>query len=327
MFHQTNFRTGTLLVLVIIAVVSILVSGYFGLEILAEILILAMLALALDIAAGFGGMVSLAHGALFGVGAYAYALISIHTGFSPLLAMGLAVLFTGGIAWIMGAIFSNNHGIFFILVTLAFGQMAQSYVFESPHFGGDDGLSGILRPDFSAIGVDLNNSQNFAAYALVTLIILYFLAARFLQSGLGRSLIGIMNNEQRMKALGLVTWRVKATAFGVSGAMAGLAGVFAAQHSLYISPDLLNWTVSGEVLVVVILGGLGTLVGPIVGAAVFVLIKHEASSFTPYWHLVTGVVLIAVVMSRANGIFGFIEERFQRVKDRRNMQAKGKSDA
>ena len=128
--------------------------------------------------------------------------------------------------------------------------------------------------------------------------------------GLGRSFSGVMHNEQRMRALGLTVWRIKADVFGLSGMIAGVAGVLAAQHIMYISPGLMAWTVSGEALVVVILGGLGTLVGPLVGAAVFVVLKHELSSLTTYWHLIVGVILIGVVMSRANGIFGFIENSF-----------------
>ena len=126
-----------------------------------------------------------------------------------------------------------------------------------------------------------------------------------------------MHNEQRMRALGLTVWRVKADVFGLSGMIAGLAGALTAQHIMYISPGLLGWTVSGEALVVVILGGLGTLVGPLVGAVAFVLLKHELSAVTTYWHLVVGVVLIAVVMSRANGIYGFIEGRWSVWQKRR----------
>jgi len=130
-----------------------------------------------------------------------------------------------------------------------------------------------------------------------------------------------------VRALGLVPWRTKAHAFGVSGLIAGLAGVLAAQHIMYISPGLLSWTVSGEALVVVILGGLGTLVGPLVGAVAFVLIKHEVAAVTPYWHLVVGVILIAVVMSRANGIFGFVEVRLNRRRAAKVAATDVKTDA
>lgn len=309
MFRHTPLRCGTLALLASVALLQIFTAGYFGLEILTEIFILAMLVVALDMVAGFGGMVSLCHGALMGVGAYAYAAISAKAGFAPLVAMGGAMAVAGGAAWAIGAICSRSHGIYFIMATLAFGQMAYSYVFEAPFFGGDDGLSGISRLDLSFMGIDLGDSRVFALFCLTVLAAVYGAAVLTLRSGLGRSLCGIMHNEQRMRALGLTVWRVKADAFGLSGMIAGLAGALAAQHIMYISPGLLSWIVSGEALVVVILGGLGTLVGPLVGAAVFVVLKHELSALTSYWHLVVGCILITVVMSRANGIFGWIERR------------------
>ena len=276
-----------------------------------------MLVLALDIVAGFGGMVSLCHGALMGVGAYTYALLSTKAGIAPPVAMAAAIAVTGAAAWIIGAVCSRSHGIYFIMATLAFGQMAYSYVFEAPIFGGDDGLGGISRLDLGFIGIDLNDSRSFALFCLAVLGAVYGASVLILRSGLGRSLTGVMHNEQRMRALGLTVWRVKADVFGLSGMIAGLAGALAAQHILYISPGLLAWTVSGEALVVVILGGLGTLVGPLVGAAAFVLLKHELSAVTTYWHLVVGAILIAVVMSRANGIFGWIETRWGTPIERR----------
>ncbi len=223
--------------------------------------------------------------------------------------MLLAVALSGGLAFAIGAVCARSTGIYFIMATLAFGQMAYSLVFQSPLFGGDDGLSGAPRPDLSAIGIDLTDSRAFAVYAILLVALAYLVAAATLRSGLGRSLVGLHHNEKRLRALGLTVWRAKATVFAISGALAGLAGCLAAQHTQYVSPGLLSWTVSGEALVVVILGGLGTLVGPILGAILFVVLKNEISAITPYWHAIVGLILIAVVMSRANGVFGFIEAR------------------
>ncbi|MBV2361482.1 branched-chain amino acid ABC transporter permease [Thalassococcus sp. CAU 1522] len=317
MFRHNSLRYAVLILLAVAALFQAFTAEYFGLEILTEILVLAILVLALDIVAGFAGMVSLCHGALMGVGAYAYALLSTKAGVAPPVAMAGAVALTGVAGWVIGAVCSRSHGIYFIMATLAFGQMAYSYVFEAPVFGGDDGLGGIERLDLSLIGLDLNDSRTFAVFCLAVLGAVYGASVLILRSGLGRSLSGVMHNEQRMRALGLTVWRVKADVFGLSGMIAGLAGVLAAQHIMFISPGLLSWTVSGEALVVVILGGLGTLVGPLVGAAAFVVLKHELSAVTTYWHLVVGVILIAVVMSRANGIFGWIEARWGARIDRR----------
>lgn len=310
MFRHTPLRHGVLVLLVATALFQAITAGYFGLDILTEIVILAMLVLALDIVAGFGGMVSLCHGALMGAGAYAYALLTSAAGIAPPVAMAAAVALTGAGAWVIGAVCARSHGIYFIMATLAFGQMAYSFVFEAPVFGGDDGIGGIARLDLSLIGLDLDDSRSFALFCLAVLGAVYGAAVLILRSGLGRSLAGVMHNEQRMRALGLTVWRVKADVFGLSGMIAGLAGTLAAQHVMFVSPGLLAWTVSGEALVVVILGGLGTLVGPLVGAAAFVLLKHQLGAVTSYWHLVVGLILIAVVMSRANGIFGWIEARW-----------------
>jgi branched-chain amino acid transport system permease protein len=284
-------------------------AGFFGMEILAEIAILAILVIALDLVAGFGGMVSLCHGALLGIGAYAFTVVANDAGLSAVPAMAFAVALSAMLAFIIGAVCARSTGIYFIMATLAFGQMAYSYVFQSPLFGGVDGLSGAPRPDLTAIGVDLTDSRTFAIYAILLVALAYAVAAATLRSGLGRSLVGLHHNEKRLRALGLTVWRAKATAFAISGALAGLAGCLAAQHTQYISPGLLSWTVSGEALVVVILGGLGTLIGPILGAILFVVLKHEISAITPYWHAIVGLILIAVVMSRAKGVFGFIEAR------------------
>ncbi len=310
MFQHNTLRYAVLILLAVGALFQALTAEYFGLEILTEIAILAMLVLALDIVAGFGGGVSLWHGGPMGGKAHAFALLAGQAGIAPALAMAGAVAVSGVIAWIIGAICSRSHGIYFIMATLAFGQMAYSYVFESPVLGGDDGISGISRLDLSWIGVDLDDSRAFALFCLALLAAVYGASVLILRSGLGRSLSGVMHNEQRMRELGLTVWRVKADVFGLSGMIAGLAGALAAQHTMFISPGLLGWTVSGEALVVVILGGLGTLVGPMVGAVAFVVLKHELSAITTYWHLIVGVILIAVVMSRANGIFGWVEARW-----------------
>jgi branched-chain amino acid transport system permease protein len=324
MFTHTPLRLTTLSLLAVGSLAYAFFAGFFGLEILAEIAILAILVIALDLVAGFGGMVSLCHGALLGVGAYAFTVAANEAGLSAFPAMVLAVTLSAALAFVIGAVCARSIGIYFIMATLAFGQMAYSFVFQSPLFGGDDGLSGAPRPDLSAVGIDLTDSRAFAIYAIVMVALTYLVAARTLRSGLGRSLVGLHHNEKRLRALGLTVWRAKATAFAISGGLAGLAGCLAAQHTQYISPGLLAWTVSGEALVVVILGGLSTLVGPILGAVLFVVLKHEISAITPYWHAIVGLILIAVVMSRANGVFGFVEARMAARKPKPVLQ---KADA
>jgi branched-chain amino acid transport system permease protein len=289
-----------LAILLAAAVARAFTAEYFGLEILAEIAILAILVIALDLVAGFGGMVSLCHGALMGVGAYAFAMATTAHGLPAPLAMAAAVALSAALAWGVGAVCARAHGIYFIMATLAFGQMAYSVVFESPAFGGDDGLSGVPRLDLTALGLDLNDGRAFALFCVAFAALAYAVAASVLGSGLGRTLVGVARSERRMAALGLTVWRTKAAVFAVSGALA-------AQHAMFVSPGLLAWTVSGEALVVVILGGIGTLVGPVIGAALFVVLKHEIAAVTPYWHMAVGLILIAVVASGGKGVFGTLE--------------------
>ena len=323
MFYQTTLRSITLGLFVLIVAGVANSADYFGLEVLTEILILAMIVVALDLVAGFGGMVSLCHGALAGVGAYLYGLGTAKLGYDAANSMALSMVVTGMIAWVIGAICSKTHGIYFIMATLAFGQMAYSFVFESSYLGGDSGLAGIPRLDLSLLNMDLNDAKQFVMFCLVCLLLSYAICWRILNSGLGRSLVGVMTNEQRMRSLGQNPVRVKAHIFGISGLILGLAGSLAAQHIMFISPNLLSWTHSGEVLIVVILGGLGTLVGPIIGAATFVVLKHEIGNFTDHWHLFVGLILVFVVMFGARGIFGEIEYRFNRLKDRHSSSQTG----
>jgi branched-chain amino acid transport system permease protein len=307
MFAHTPLRLGALALLALGAVAHAFNAEYFGLEVLAEIAILAILVIALDLVAGFGGMVSLCHGALMGVGAYAFAMATTAHGLSPLAALALAVGLSAALAWGVGAVCARAHGIYFIMATLAFGQMAYAVIFEAAAFGGDDGLSGVPRLDLTALGLDLSDGRTFALFCVACAAVAYAVAATVLSSGLGRTLVGVSRSERRMAALGLTVWRTKAAVFAVSGALAGLGGALAAQHAMFVSPGLLAWTVSGEALVVVILGGIGTLVGPVIGAVLFVVLKHEIAAVTPYWHMAVGLILIGVVAAGGRGVFGTLE--------------------
>lgn len=307
MFRQTPARTLVLLATLAGLAAYGSMGGFFAREIVVEIAILAILAISLDVVAGYGGMVSLAHGAMMGVSAYTYAIFSVKLGWPPLpsamVAVGASAVFGTLIGWITG----RTTGIFFIMATLAFGQMAYTVFFKWRWLGGDDGMGGMARFDLGWLGIDLDNSLVFAFFALGMVLAVYAAAAWVLRSAFGRTLTGIHTNEDRMRALGVNTVLHRARALGFSALLAGVAGVVAAQHVLYISPELLFWTVSGEVLIIVILGGLGTLIGPLVGAVIFVLLKHEISGYTDHWHIVIGLLLIATVLAGGRGIYGQIE--------------------
>lgn len=284
-------------------------GGFFAREIVAEIAILAILVIALDLAAGFGGMVSLAHGAIMGVGAYAYAL-ACESGIAPWPAAGLGVIAAGIAGGLIGAVSVRAHGIFFIMATLAFGQMIWAITHASRFLGGDNGLAGVPRAALPF--ADTGDSRIFAIYALAVLTAVILLAALLLRSGFGRAYEAARDNPLRAAAIGLPVLHLRAAGFALSSAIAGVAGVLMAQHMQFISPGMMVWTASGEALVVLILGGIGTVAGPVLGAAAFVGMKYWSSGWTDHWHLLIGGLLIAVVIAGGRGLYGQLEHWWHR---------------
>ncbi len=275
-------------------------AEYYGFELLAEIAVFAMLAMSLDLLAGYGGMVSLGHAALFGTGAYLFAWLSGD-------AVGLSAPLAMAVALAVGAVAVRVEGIFFIMITLGFGQMGYEFFFQNRALGGDDGLFGIPRLDLSSFGIDLSDPRAFALFALLCAAAVYLLLAWVLATPVGAVLKGLHANPGRLRALGLRVLVYRAAAFAFAGTIAGFAGSISAQHTQFITPHLLNWTTSGEVLVMVIFGGLATLVGPVLGALALVLLRHEFSGITDYWGAVMGGFLIVIVLSRRNGLVGLLE--------------------
>ncbi len=306
MFRLTRRRAGlVLLVLAALAGWAVL-GGYLAREIVVEIAILGILALALDLVAGFGGMVSLAHGAIMGVGAYGYALANLSglPAWPSALAGIAAATVTGGA---IGAVSARLTGVFFLMTTLAFGQMIWALTFRADVLGGDNGLGGIARPSLPF--VDSTDPLVFALYALALLAACLALCVAVLRSRFGQRFQAVHDNPARAASLGFAPERIRAQGLAISSMLAGVAGVLAAQHMQFISPELMVWTASGEVLVVLILGGIGSLTGAVIGGAGFVLLKHWASGWTDHWHLAIGALLIAVVLAGGRGLSGLIAGR------------------
>jgi branched-chain amino acid transport system permease protein len=327
LFHLTPIKIATVAVILFGLAVYAAFGGYFARELVIQVAILAILAISLDMIAGYGGMVSLCHGAILGLGAYAFAIVNVLLGGPPLLALIFAMLMASVFGAAVGAVTSRTRGIFFIMATLAFGQMLYVMIFDSRTLGGDDGLWGLSRLDMSAVGVDLKDGFQFALFCLFCLALTFAAASVILRSAFGRTICGIHENEDRMRALGITVWKFKSAAFGLSGAFAGLAGALAAQHTMFVSPELVVWMGSGEALVVVILGGLGTLAGPVVGAVSLVFLKHIASNFTNYWHVIIGLILIITVVTGTRGIYGSLETFIAARRARTSPKAREQSDA
>lgn len=289
-------------------------AGYFGHELIATAAIYAILCMSLDLLAGYAGLVSIGHAAFFGAGAYFYALAVVFWGWPALLATVFAVAACGGIALVIGAISVRTHGLFFIMITLAFGQIGHEIVFRNRAFGGSDGLAGIPRIDANPIGLDLDNPATFSLLTLAAAALVYVLLSLLVRTPFGIALVGIRESASRARALGVSVRAHQSLAFAIAGAIAGFAGTLIAQQIGLVTPQLLHWTASGEILIMSILGGLGTLAGPALGAVLLTLARDEISALTDYWGFWLGILLVLVVALGPQGIVGWIHNLAARIR-------------
>jgi branched-chain amino acid transport system permease protein len=214
------------------------------------------------------------------------------------------VLLTGIVALVIGRLIVHLGGVFFIMVTLAFGQMGWAWFARDRVFGGIGGLSGVPQLDLAVLGADLANPADFALLAVAVATVVYLLLARLIDSPFGAVVSALHRNANRARALGCPVQRYKLAVFTVAAMLAALAGTLQAQRTGFVSPDLLVWTSSGEVLIMVIIGGLGSLLGPIAGAALWTLLHHYLSAVTPYWMLIMGSFFVAIVLFAGEGLYG-----------------------
>jgi branched-chain amino acid transport system permease protein len=258
---------------VTLALLPLLVQSYY-VELATTALVAAMLALSLQLLVGCAGLVSLGHGAFYGLAAYAVYLITPEdTGLSVAITLPVAVLSAGAAALIVGALSLRTRGFFFLMVTLAFGQMI-FFVFHDTKLGGGTDGAYLVRPTLSLFGAELTFTRRQRPYALfyvalVQLVAMYLFLVFLLRSMFGRVLVGIRVNEHRMRSLGFDTYRYKLAAFVLAGALAGVAGHMWAMHRAFVNPEIVGWHRSAEALLMILLGGLQSLHGPIIGALAF----------------------------------------------------------
>lgn len=302
------------LVVVVIALALLpLVVGTFYLQLLTKIMILAISAMSLDLLVGFAGLVSLGHAAFFGIGAYVLVAMSPqYDGASLWLTLPAAIAAASLAALAIGALVLRTTGVYFIMATLAFAQMLYSFFAESGAIGGADGVYIYVKPEAAIFGmklVDLESATDFFYVALAAMMSGYLFLRIVLGSLFGRALVGIRDNEQRMRSLGYPTFRYKLAAFVISGGLAGLAGHLAAAQFGFVNPEILNWHRSAELLIFVVLGGMGTLIGPAMGTFVMVLLQDFIAGLTTHWLLPMGVFVIAAVMALPDGLAGLLRLR------------------
>ena len=276
-------------------------------DLLAEIYIYAILAMSLDLILGFTGLMSLGHAGFFGLGAYAVAILTTHAGASAWLGLAAGVLLAAVAAAVIGFFCVRTAGITFLMLTLAFGQLIFSAALKWRDLtGGSDGLAIVEKP--SLFGVDLANSLNMYFLALACFLFCYWGLRRLLNAPLGHVFVGIRENEARMMAIGYPTRLYKLLSFVLAGGLAGFSGGLYAIFNSFISPDAVYWTASGDILIMVILGGAGTLIGPVIGTGLFLLMKNVVSTYSDHWMLIIGAVFICCVMFFPGGIWGSVRQ-------------------
>src|ERR1700675_423740 len=270
---------------------------------IAEIFIFAIFAMSLDLLLGFTGLMSLGHAAFFGLGAYAVAVLGTQFGVNAWLGVAAGIVVAGCGAALIGFFCVRTGGIPFLMLTLAFSQLVFSVALKWRDVtGGSDGIAIAERPGF--LGYDLSHSLVMYFMALSFFSLTYWGLRRPLNAPLGPALVGIRENEQRMMAIGYPTRAYKLISFTIAGAFAGLAGGLYAIFNGFISADAVYWTASGDILIMTMLGGAGTLIGPAVGPAIFLLMKNVVSSYSDHWLAIIGVTFICCVMFFPGGLWG-----------------------
>ena len=275
----------------------------FHISLLTEILILAIFALSLNILVGFTGLVSLGHAAFFGAGAYAAGLIGQHVSAEIITTLLGGVLVSFMLALVVGIFCLKVNGFYFLMLTLAFSQMIYSFIYQSTTWtGGSNGLTGIPTP--SLLGLELSNIVWVFYVTAILFLLLYAGISIFVKSPFGRVLVGIKENETRLKSMGYNTKIYRYVAFVISGTLGGLSGVLFTYFNGFIAPTNVYWTMSGTVLIMVLIGGAGTMIGPVLGAALIVILETVIATYTDMWMLLLGVIFIFFVIFLPEGIYG-----------------------
>jgi branched-chain amino acid transport system permease protein len=300
-----------LLVLAILPPIFIWTGNSFYVDLATRLVILAIAAVSLNLILGYGGMISFGHAAYLGIGAYAVGIpahhatyggleaIATYSGFTQIfLAVGISALF----ALITGAICLRTKGVYFIMITMAFAQMLYYLLVSIDEYGADDGLVIDARSEFPLINLD--NSLQLYFVCLASLAAAMLIVRTVVRSRFGMVLQGAKGNEERMTSLGYNVYAYRLVAYVISGAMCGFAGALLGNFTTFISPEMMAWSRSGELMFMVILGGVATTLGPLLGSAAFIIIEEVFSSYTIYWHLPFGLMLMAVVLYTNGGIMG-----------------------
>ena len=308
-----------LLALALIPVYAVVASQPFYVTLFSRIMIFALAALGLNFILGYGGLVSFGHALYLGVGAYAVGMLSFHGIGNGWVHLGVALLAGVIIAALVGSIVLRTSGMTFIMITLAFAQMGYFLIVSLKAYGGDDGLSIEQRSAFGLFDIGNHTVLYYLILAFLGGTLLLF--GRMVESRFGMVLRGVKSNERRMLALGFPTFRYKLAAYVISAQVCVIAGFLLANLTKFASPSYMVWQVSGDLIVMAVLGGMGTLFGPVIGAVSFLVVEELLSSLKPgwfpqieevlnkHWLALMGIFVIAIVLGFRKGIYGALVER------------------
>ncbi len=289
-------------------------ASTFIVKTLTEVLIFGILAMSLDLLLGYTGLVSFGHAAFFGMGAYATGYLAKNLSPNIVVVMPLALLIVAAAALVIGFFSIRVSGVYFLMLTLAFGQMIYALAERwTDVTGGSNGLSSLPRPLIELGSARIEFDDVNARYFLVLAFFLLSYAALWwmVHAQFGRVLIGIRENEPRLRAIGYNTSRFKLLAFVIAGVFAGVAGALYAGFNRFVSTSDVYWTQSGQVLIMVVIGGAGTLLGPVLGAGMILILQNIISSATERWQTIMGLLFIGFVFAARNGVMGLLKQIFQ----------------
>jgi len=291
--------------LAILPIVVIAAGNPFWVVTATRIVIFAIAALSLDLVLGYGAMISFGHAAFLGIGAYSVAILASH-GTNDLLIQTLVAVFVSALfALVTGAISLRTRGIYFIMITLAFGQMAYFFMVSLSAYGGDDGMTLFQRS--TVLGTTpLENDVTLYYVSFGVLVAAFFGLRMIVASRFGRVLRGTRDNGTRMQAIGFSPFGYQLTAYVIAGALCGVAGVLLANQTEFVSPAYMSWQRSGELIVMVVLGGMGTLVGGMAGAIGFLVLEDLLSSLWQHWHVPFGFIIVILVLYTRGGMVGLV---------------------
>ena len=294
-----------LLFLILLPVYAILSGNIFWVILFTRIVILAMAATSLNLIMGYGGMVSFGHAVYIGLGGYAVGILAQEGFSSAFVQWPVALLVCALFALIIGALSLRTRGVYFIMITLAFAQLFYYVAVGLDRYGGDDGLTIYKRSEFAGL-FNPSNKVQFYYLCLILLFGVVFLTWRIVNSRFGMVIQGSRSNDRRMRAIGFPTFRYKLACFVISGTICGLAGALLANHTEFVSPAMMHWTRSGDLIVMVVLGGMGSLFGPVIGAVALLVLEEVLSGITEYWQIILGPLLLLVVLFARGGIDGLL---------------------